>query len=109
MQPDTVITYNRILDHITIEDKQYSAYTTLGLTKQEDFYVQIEFVDLDLNSLAEVVNLYKIPEALAFSSDLAKREGYNITHIVVEKMRTNSQYEMIWECLSDEPGLSLII
>jgi hypothetical protein len=109
MQPDTVITHSRISDHITIEDKQYSVYTTLGLTNKDDFYVQIEFIDLDQNSLVEVISLYKIPKALTFSSDLAKKEGYNISHIVVEKMQTNNQYEMTWECLSDEPGLPLII
>ena len=110
MQRDPVITHERVLDHIIIEDRyEYSTYTTIGLANHGDFYIKLEFIDLDSNSITDVAKLYKAAKALKFHSNLAIKEAYKITHIVVEKMQANSDYSIIWECLSDDPGFSLII
>ena len=109
MQEGTIITYERILDEIVLErEYQYSVYTTLGLTPQEDYYIKLDFINLDDKTIVDVANLYKQRKALQFSSVLAKRESYQITHIVVVNMSATSQYTMVWECLSDDPGMSLI-
>jgi len=110
IERDTIITHEHVPDQIVIEDTyKYSTYITIGLTNGGDFYVKLDFIDLDLNTISEVANLYKLKKALKFHSNLIEREGYKITHIVVTGMQTHSNYDMTWECLSDDPGFSLII
>ena len=107
---DPIISQERILDRIILEDNfNYSVYTTIGLTEYNDFYVKLEFNDLDFESYKTVVSLYKLPKALKIYSDIITKENYNITHIAIEKFKTNNNLDMQWECLSDNPGLSLII
>jgi len=107
---DPIISQERILDRITLEDNfNYSVYTTIGLTEHNDFYVKLEFNDLDEESYKSVISLYNLPKELKIQSQVITKENYDITHIVVEKFNTNNNYEMMWECLSDRPGPSLII
>ncbi|WP_295791990.1 hypothetical protein [Mucilaginibacter sp.] len=110
IEHDPIITHERVLDNIILEGQyNYSTYTTIGLTKQNDFYIKLDFIGLDSNTITDVASLYELNKELLFSSDLAKEQGYDITHIVTEKFHSNSNYAMTWECLSDKPGPSLII
>ena len=95
MNADIVITHSKVPDTVLIEGNAYPVYTTLGLTKEEDFYVEIEFKSLDQNTIFDVAAFNKVPKALMFNSELADLEGYAITHIVIERMHTNNRYEMV--------------
>jgi hypothetical protein len=105
MNPDIIITHNRIPDRVSIEGNEYSAYITLGLDKHEDYYIKIEFVQLDQYSFKIINKLSIEPRALTFTSNIVEKESYNITHLVVEKMQAAFPYEMAWECSSDDPSI----
>lgn len=105
MQSDSILAHEGVIDSITIEDTcNYSVYITIGLQQFNNFYIKLEFRNLDLYSFVEVYNLYNLNRTLKFSSDLVKKEGYPITHIVTKKCySTYPANSMIWECISDDP------
>ena len=111
MENDPILAHERVLDNVTIEDTHnYSVYTTIGLREFGNFYIKLEFKNLDSSSIVEVDTLFNLNKALKFSSDLVKKEGYPITHIVAEEFHSaHPVNSMIWECISDHPGPSLII
>jgi hypothetical protein len=103
---EPVIVFENIKDIVQIEDVyEYSVDLTLGLDEGNDFYLLIKFKDLSENDYKTLVELWKQPNRLKFSSKLIKRENYNITHIVVTEFSGNNMFEMTWECLSDDPTL----
>ena len=110
MEQDIVITHERIKDTITLEGEYtFSVYITIGLEKSTDFYVEIEFLDLTKDSTLTVARLSKLSKALLIDSELIKKEGFDITHIVVIKFEMSSLLTAAWKCTSDKPDMSLII
>lgn len=103
---DIITAQERILDTILLEDKfQFEVYITIGLVKGNDFQVILEFLNLQEEDFKEVAKLTRIKKALKFNSEIANKEGYKISHIVITNFKTNSNFEMTWECLSDSPDL----
>ena len=105
---DVVVSQQRTLDNIILEKEyKHSVYITIGLIKGGDFRIILEFNDVDIDSLKKLNELFNLSKALEITSDILTKENYNVTHIVVEKFSANNQFKMIWECLSDDPNLSL--
>lgn len=110
MQRDTVISVESKRDSILLENEfECSAYITIGLADKGDFYVKLEFADLDANLFDNLLKLSVAPKEIKISSEVINNHNYNITHIVVESFSSSSNKELTWECISDTPGLSLII
>jgi hypothetical protein len=113
MEREMVIGIDREIDKIILEDKyHYSALTTISLLESNEFYIKLEFIGLNADSIIDVVQLSKLDKELKISSEIISKEGYDITYIVVEKMKSeagNNQFSVTWECFSDKPGMSLII
>ncbi len=110
MTEDIVISVDREKDKVIIENGQeYDAYTTIGHRMRGDFYLKLEFAKLHEKTFGDLSKWSLEPRELAINSAVIKKNGYDITHIIVEKFQTNSNYELIWECISDKPGMSLII
>jgi hypothetical protein len=78
---------------------------TVGLTQGNDFYLKIIYLDLKLEDLKRLDNLFKETKELKIQSEFFEKEGYSIEYIVVEKSYMNSNMEICWECLSDTPGI----
>lgn len=109
-EKEPVIVYENKSDVVQIEDSQkYLANITLGLSDGEDFYLKIDFKNLNLEDFKLLTELGNLPRRLKFSSELIEKEKYNITHIVVTQYNGNSLLEMSWECLSDDPNLYNLI
>ncbi len=81
---------------------------TIGLTQGNDFYLKIVYLDLKLEDLKHLDDLFKQTKELKIQSEFFEKEDYSIEYIVVEKSYMNSSMEVCWKCLSDTPG-SLII
>jgi hypothetical protein len=113
MNNEAIIGINKEIGNIILEDKyEYSAYMTIGLLKSRDFYIRLEFIGLNAESIIDVAQLGKLDKELKISSIVISKENYDITHIVVEKIHLEAgpnQYAVTWECLSDKPGMPLII
>lgn len=107
---DIIISIERALDTITIENEnEFSGYITIGIVKGNDFYLKIEFLNLDTAKLQLLNNLFNMPKALKIESKIISKEQFPITHIVVESMNSDSLLNLTWECLSDDPDFSLIL
>ena len=103
---EPVITQTNIKTNIHLEDKfDFTANVTIGLAEGGDFYLVIDFLDLTMEGYKTLAQLSKLPRRLSIKSGLIDKEKYNITHIVVTKISTNSNLAMTWECLSDDPSL----
>lgn len=106
---DKIITQTEIRTQITLEESHtYNVDLTIGLTQGNDYYLKIVFLDLKLEDLKQLDELFKKTKELKIESEFFEREGYNIEYIVAEKCNMNSNMEVCWECLSDTPG-SLIL
>ena len=75
--------------------------------RKTNFYVKIEFANLNDEKYVKVLELSKLEREIEIRSDIISNEKYDITHIVVEKFITSNGFEMSWECLSDKPKSSL--
>ncbi len=107
---DFITSHERVLDKVKIDEiYEYSVFTTLGIAKEGDYYIKLEFIDINFDDLRELISLYKLPRELKFSSELAHKLDYKITHIVVTNMSTTNEPTMIWQCLSDNPELCQLI
>lgn len=103
---EPVIVFESVADIVQIEDiYEYSVNLTLGLSDGNDFYLLIDFKNLNQEDYKILTELWEQPNRLKFSSKLIKKENYNISHIVVTKFNGNNLMEMTWECLSDDPDL----
>jgi phosphoribosylformimino-5-aminoimidazole carboxamide ribonucleotide (ProFAR) isomerase len=84
----------------------------MGPMRNWQFYLKVEFVDIDEYKDAVVLALWKEDRAIGFSSEIIEREDYKITRVVITNISSECQYGKfwaIWECISDGPGQSLII
>jgi hypothetical protein len=107
---DIIISVERTLDTIIIENEhEFAGYITIGLEEKNDFYLKIEFTDLDLTKIELLNKLFHIPKALKIESKIITKEEFPITHIVVEKVNADSMLNVTWECLSDDPDYSLVL
>ena len=107
---EPVIVFENISDIVQIEDiYKYEANLTLGLSEGNDFYLKIDFKNLNKEDYEILTKLWEQPNRLKFSSKLIEKENYNITHIVVTEFNGNNLLEMSWECLSDDPELYNLI
>ena len=107
---EPVIVFENVPDIVTIEDiYKYSANITLGLDDRNDFYIVINFKNLNEEDSKILLELFNQPNRLKFKSKLIEKENYNITHIVVTEIKYNFMSEMTWECLSDDPELYNLI
>ena len=105
-----VITIENEFDTIKLEDEyEFTAYISIGLAQKGDFYVKLDFVNLDRLSFGLVNSLYLLNKALSIESPLITKNGYPITHIVVTNMEAKNNFGYMWECLSDNPALGLEI
>lgn len=103
---DPVLVQSNIPDKVKIAgENEFLTETTIGLVEGGDFYLELNFKDLAQNEFEALVRLSKLNHRLEFESDLVKREDYNITHIVVTDFNANSELNMYWICLSDDPTL----
>ena len=113
MDGDVILTVDRESDTVTLEGNiRYPALVSIGLMRNKQFYLKVEFVDMDENKDAVILALWKEDRAIGFSSEIIEREDYKITQVVITNISSESQYGKfwaIWECISDEPGRSLII
>ncbi len=99
-----IISTERIKDKVIIENQEFSAYISIGVASTTDFYVKLEFFDLNMTTLPIAAKLCQLPHRLKITSDVIQKEGYNITHIVVTNIHTDSTLAMTWDCLSDDPA-----
>jgi hypothetical protein len=107
---DVIISQERTLTTIVLEGKySYAAYITIGLVKSGHFRVFIEFDNVDLATLKELHRLYLPVKALKIKCRIFTQENYNISHIIVEKFKTDRQRMSItWQCIADDPVCSLL-
>lgn len=103
---EPVIAYSKVSDTIQLEGVyNFPALVTIGLAEGGDFYLVLEFLDLNINDFKILAHFCKLPRALKINSKLIEKEKYNITHIVITKVTSNNMLQMTWECLSDDPKL----
>ena len=103
---EPVIVQTAVKSKIQLEDKfDFIANVTIGLADGGDFYLVIDFVGLTMRDLQALAQLSKLPRRLSIKADVFDKEKYNISHIVVTKFSANSNLEVTWECLSDDPSL----
>lgn len=103
---ESIIVQTDIKDKIRLENKfDFNAKLTVGLAEGGDFFLIINFVDLKTEEFEIVARLSREPRRLSIKSDLIDKEQYRITHIVITKFSSNSQFAMTWDCLSDDPSL----
>ncbi|WP_268848128.1 hypothetical protein [Flavobacterium aestivum] len=107
---DVIISIERTLDTIIIEtEHEFSGYITIGIVKGDDFYVKLEFTDLDTTKVSLLNKLFHLPKALKIESKIISKEQFPITHIVVETINADSDLNVTWDCLSDDPDFSLVL
>lgn len=103
---EPVIVQTAVKSKVQLENKfDFMANVTIGLADGGDFYIVIDFIDLTVQDLQVLAQLSKLPKRLSIKADVFDKEKYNISHIVVTKFSANSNLEMTWECLSDDPNL----
>lgn len=106
---DVIITQKNIRATIILEDSySYNVDLTIGLTQGNDFYLKIVYLDLKLEDLKQLDDLFTQTKELKIQSEFFEKEDYSIEYIVAEKSYMNSNMEVCWECLSDTTR-SLII
>lgn len=107
---DIIISIERVLDTVIIENEhEFSAYITIGIVEGNDFYVKLDFIDLNETTFDTLNNLFHIKKALKIESKIITKEQFAITHIVAEKMEADTLLNFTWECLSDDPDYSLVL
>ncbi len=68
---NVIISQPRTIDTILLEDQhKFNAYITIGLEEKNDFYVLIEFANLDSDSFKTVAELSKMTKALKINSEV---------------------------------------
>lgn len=106
---DAIITITDAPDSVILDGVHaFEVLTTIGLVEGGDFQITLQFKNLTEDNFKTLLLLFKEPKALQFHSVLAGKEGYPISHIVVEDMRSEN-LSMTWQCLSDSPDYSLEI
>lgn len=104
-ESDSVIVQENVDDIVEIEGSKFSTKTTIGLAKGGDFYLEIDFQNLNENKFKALAKLTQKNERLAFKSGLVKKESYNITHIILTEFVSDQTLNMHWKCFSDDPNL----
>ncbi|MFA6151045.1 MAG: hypothetical protein WC716_06985 [Chitinophagaceae bacterium] len=101
---DVVMSIENVWAEVSIEDEHhFQAYLSIGLAPYGDFFVEIKFEDLTMDGMAYLAKLSRLPQRIKIGSSLLQKEGYNFSHIVVEKFSANSVGSLTWEGLSDDP------
>lgn len=103
---DPVIIHTEKPDNITLDGKHnYSVITTMGLAEGGDYYIEIDFKNLTKEDFKIVAELSQRKSSIEYRSELAEKEKYKVSHIVVFKMEANNIGSMKWICESDNPDL----
>jgi len=107
---NVIIAIDRKADTVTIEnDCKLSTFITIGLVEGNDFYLKLEFENLEKDDFITLTKLFKAKKALKIESEIIKKEQFNISHIVVEKFNSVGFTNVTYECYSDDPDYSLIL
>lgn len=105
-EKEPIIVIENKPDKVKIEQTEsFNVNLTLGLDEMGDYYLQIDFKDLNEIQFKKLVELSKFNRRLELDSEIIKKENYNITHIVVTEFSANNSLNMKWKCLSDDPSL----
>ena len=103
---EPIIIKTEVITKIRLEEKyDFKVKMTIGLAESGDFFLIIDFLDLDMDDIKTLTYLGKLQRRLSIRSEVMDQEQYNITHIVVTKILSGSNLKMTWECLSDDPSL----
>ena len=106
---DVIICQPRTLDNILLDGKHsLSAYITIGLIKSGHFRIFLDFDNLDMDDVKYLYELYVPVRTLTITSKIIAKESYNISHIIIEKFRTEKKRSITWECIADDPNCSLL-
>ena len=109
----TINSIIRSSDTIVLEGKHsFSAYVTIGLMDSNNFSIEIEFTNLNMDEVKILGDLYKLDKCLKIDSKIIDSQKYNITHIIVKDVHvvkdfsSNNKAEITWKCFSDDPQKS---
>ncbi|MCH7535700.1 MAG: hypothetical protein IH948_08165 [Bacteroidetes bacterium] len=102
MQEDVIFSIEREPDHIILHDKyQFQAYISIGLKKNGDYMIKLEFHEIDEKSYKDLIYLGELPWRLDLNSEIIKRHQYEIPQLLVIKADNSSINSCVWECLSE--------
>jgi len=96
----------KVPETILIDDQhQFTCIMTITDKPEpgKDYKITVEFTNLDLQSLENVLKLSQEMRSLKITSESTKK--YNIDYVVVESVKANDGNNEIWHCLSDNPNL----
>lgn len=100
---EPIIVHEKMKDRITFNNEySFIVSLTLGLTAQNDFILYIDFGNQSKDDQNHLIKLSKSVGIITIDSDLLKKEGYNISSIIIEKFNMDSNGLIKWTCLSDD-------
>lgn len=106
---EPVIVVEDMSDVVVIDQQNtFNVNITIALLKSEDFSIKLDFIDLNESDYWKIVEYTKLNRSLEFSSNIVNKEGYNIIDILMVKFDTDSNFNMSWECISDDPNLTIL-
>lgn len=107
---ESVIVHEKVKDRITFNNEySFVISLTIGLTAQNDYILYIDFHNQSKEDQKHLIKLSKSVGTITIDSDFLKKEGYNISHLVIEKFTMDSMGSIKWICLSDDIGYKLEI
>lgn len=108
LKGDPIFTFQEVADKIILDNEhKFDVLISIGLNQHRDYYLKIVF-QVEMERYRLIRELFEVKRALVFESELCKKQGYDITHIVATNLSANSVGLMMWECLSDKP-FSLVL
>ena len=104
---EMVISQPRTFDQVVLEGRnKYSAYITIGLYTIGTFHVRLEFINLDVQGLKSILQLFNLSKSLRVESYVIANRNFNIKHIIVNKFFAGNKFEVTWECVSEQLSFS---
>jgi len=91
----------RGIDTVCIENKyKFPVYITISSETSTDLSVCLEFLNLNQDNFTILTNLTKENRPIKISSLIIEQKQFNISHILIRNVETDSEFKMNWDCLS---------
>ena len=101
MDEDVIYALERELDFIVLHhDYRFQAYISVGLKKDGDYHVKLEFDQIDDKSFKDLMVLSEMPWKLKITSEVIDKHNYDIPQLLVITANNSSMNSCVWECLA---------
>lgn len=99
---DMVLSESNVKTNIQLKGRDFKVLMDIGLAKGGDFWLNLKFVELDINSFNFLKEMQQLNSEIPIHSTYFTRESYPVKNIVIVKFNVDSNFNVEWECLSDE-------